>query len=83
MLASVMALVEVAKGFKLPTRWCPILAIVLGIAVNVSIGTLGGLWPEKVFYGVLIGLSAAGLFDTVKNPIVATKKLVIKALKKG
>lgn len=82
MVASVMALVEVAKGFKLPTKFCPVLAIIVGILVNFGVGTIGGIWPEKLFYGVLIGLSAAGTYDIVKNPVVATKKLITKAVKK-
>ena len=81
-VACVMTLVEIGKTFKLPTRWCPILAILLGIGLNLVLETMGITWQEQSFYGILIGLTAAGVFDVVKLPIVATKDLVVKTLGK-
>ena len=74
LVIAVIALVEIAKQLKLPKAYCPILALMAGIIANLGLGVSGVLWPEKVFYGALIGFSASGLFDNLlKGKDIASK----------
>lgn len=65
----IIGLVRVARRMGLAPRWQPALAIVLGIA--------GGWFyvepdePKKaILVGIVMGLSAIGLWSGVKNSIV-------------
>lgn len=60
----VVALVEVAKGLYLPSNYAPILGIVFGwgLAWVLGAGLVGAILP-----GVLIGLTASGLYSSVKS----------------
>lgn len=65
----VMALTEFFKRFGVPNRFLPLISLVLGIAGGFLY--VDGLGKEKLMYGLMIGLSAAGLFDQSK---IITKK---------
>lgn len=60
----ILALVNLAKKFGVEGRWSMLLAVVLGVALAVADGLLAG---NQVYHlasdGLLIGLSAAGLYD--------------------
>lgn len=56
LVAVIMALVQLAKGLKLPTALAPLLAALLGIAA-------GYFLLNDWFMGVVLGLTAAGLYD--------------------
>ena len=75
--ALVVGLVEAAKrAFNLPTQFCPLLSVVLGVAV--SFVEKGGFlsWPETLLAGLLYGLVSAGLYDNLKKPVsFAVKKV--------
>lgn len=61
----IIGLVEVAKRVGLNGKYCPILAVALGIGfswLRTSVG-FGGL----LLTGVISGLSAVGLYSGVKN----------------
>ena len=64
----VIALVQVAKTLGLSTRWCPLVAIALGVG-----GVLGLTFfqptAEVIFTGITIGLSAVGLFSATKSTL--------------
>lgn len=71
----ILALVNLGKKFGASGRWSMLLAVILGIVLAVLDGTLAG----NVIYGyasngLLIGLSAAGLYDVAA--IVGTRKEV-------
>lgn len=62
------ALTEVVKRVGLPIKYIPILSIIIGI----SFAILSGLSPtliNNVIMGLIIGLSASGLFSFGKKPI--------------
>lgn len=67
-IPAILALVTIAKDQGLPTRWAPVLAIVLGVALAIfdalaiSQGSVAN-WYEPVAKGVVLGLSASGLYD--------------------
>ena len=66
--AIVIGLVQVAKTMGLPSRYAPLLAIILGV-----LGLLVITWfaPEAkvVFTGIVVGLTACGLYSGVKKTI--------------
>jgi len=67
----IVALVEGAKRLGLPARWAPLVAVLLGLACGVLayLGTVAPSvhrWYEAVGGGVILGLSAAGLYSGAK-----------------
>ena len=64
----VMGLVEVVKraGFP-PERFIPLLSLVLGIAIMAVIE--GPDWPTILIQGIIVGLSASGLWSGGKSII--------------
>lgn len=70
-IPAILALVNLAKNFGVTGKWSSLLAVVLGIALQVADATMGtepvaltaqGLYPA-VGAGLILGLSAAGLYD--------------------
>lgn len=62
-----VGLVEVVKRGGLPVRYAPVVAVVFGVAGSFSIG---GAITEVILGGIVVGLSAAGLYSgtsAVKN----------------
>ena len=73
-IAIVVGLVEIAKRIGLPTKFCPLLSVVLGLGVSL-ISDFSD-WKKGLFSGLIVGLSASGLYDIAKKPVVAiTSKL--------
>lgn len=70
-IAVVIALTELVKRLEwFPIKYVPAFTLVLGILaglIYVDVPT----FEEKIMYGLMIGLSAAGLFDQSK---IVTKK---------
>ncbi|MDM5191140.1 holin [Bacillus hominis] len=60
----VVGLSQIAKTIGLQTKYVPLLNLTLGIALGVLF--LGGDIKTNVFQGIIIGLSASGLFDHTK-----------------
>jgi len=62
----IVALAELWKRLDLNPKWVPIPNIVLGI-----VGSMVYLYPEDVaaavLQGLIIGLTASGLYSSVKN----------------
>ncbi|QDF15754.1 holin [Microbacterium phage Finny] len=54
------------KDLGLPSKLSPLVAVVLGVALTIlgalSLGTVSN-WYETVSLGVILGLSASGLYD--------------------
>ncbi|QBZ73216.1 holin [Microbacterium phage Theresita] len=63
---AVIALVTLLKDLGLPSKLSPLAAVVLGVGLSIlaalSLGTVTN-WYETVSLGVILGLSAAGLYD--------------------
>lgn len=65
LLAVVIGLDELAKKLGLPTRWAPALSLVLGIACGLIFFIDKGV-PIAALNGVVLGLSASGLYSGLK-----------------
>ena len=65
---TIIGLVGVAKFTGLPSRFAPILSLILGVAIHVALLVGDGV-PLAVFYGLISGLTAAGLYSGVKSTI--------------
>ena len=66
LVAVVIGLVQVAKQFGLATKWAPLLAVVIGI---VAKGVVSGFASPMILEGVVLGLTAAGLWSGVKTTL--------------
>jgi hypothetical protein len=67
----IVALVEGAKRLGLPTRWAPLLAVCLGLLCGIlaqlaAVAPSVHLWFEVAGRGIILGLSAGGLYSGAK-----------------
>ncbi len=58
-----LALVEVIKRTGIPSKFLPVVAIVLGVIVNVIFKMMGVGLIEQIMFGMAAGLSSSGLYD--------------------
>ena len=70
----IVALVEGAKRLGVPARWAPLLAVVLGLAYGVLVHVAvvapsAGGWLDTASGGIVLGLTAAGLYSGAKAVI--------------
>ncbi len=71
-LLLVTGLVEFCKKLGLSGQWCVVAAVCFGVLVML-VQQLAVVYPQiapwmqAVFWGVIIGLAAAGLYDVVKQ----------------
>jgi len=75
----IVALVEGAKRAGLPTRWAPLLAVALGLACGLlahaaTVAPRAHLWYEAAGTGIVLGLSAAGLYSGTKAILAPTQR---------
>ncbi|HFK1544977.1 holin [Bacillus toyonensis] len=63
-IAVVVGLSQIVKTIGLQTKYVPLLNLTLGIVLGVLF--LDGDNKTNVFQGIIIGLSASGLFDHTK-----------------
>lgn len=69
---AVLALVTLAKDLGMPSRLAPVLALVLGVALTLlhTLGLGEGITTHNVYglitSGLILGLSASGLYDGAK-----------------
>ncbi len=66
-MALVVGLVEFAKTLGVPTKFAPVLAIVVGCAAGLLVQTMAvypdiAPWVEYAVVGVVIGMAATGLY---------------------
>jgi len=64
----IVGLVEVAKRIGLPSRYCPLLAVLLGIGISFAYQAVPN-YPEMLLGGVMAGLTAVGLFSGARSVI--------------
>ncbi|OTW72752.1 holin [Bacillus thuringiensis serovar roskildiensis] len=64
MIGIVVGLSQIVKTIGLQTKYVPLLNLTLGIVLGVLF--LDGDIKTNVFQGIIIGLSASGLFDHTK-----------------
>ena len=64
-VAVIMGLVQLTKKLEwLPAKYLPLLSLILGIVAGIIY--FKGPIQNKVMFGIILGLSAAGLFDQSK-----------------
>ena len=68
-IALIIGLAELAKKSGLPTRWIPLLDLVLGLLSGILVFgiLLGNGIAQSIPVGLALGLSACGLFSGIKN----------------
>lgn len=64
---AILALVQLAKSLGLSGKWSALVAVILGVLLNVATYALGdyGLY-QAAASGLILGLSAAGLYDAAR-----------------
>ena len=64
-IAVVVALTEmIKKTDKVSNKYMPAISLVLGVIASILY--IDGTVNEQIMYGLMIGLSASGLFDQTK-----------------
>ncbi len=66
LIALVVGLTEVGKKLGIPSRFLPLLALLLGVGVNFVLKFLGLEYGELLLGGLVAGLSAIGLYSGTK-----------------
>ena len=59
--AATLGIVQACKIAGLPAKYSPIIAILVGAIMYVAVA---GISPEHIVTGVVIGLSAVGLYES-------------------
>lgn len=66
-IPAVLALVNLGKSLGVKGKWAALLAVFLGVGLAIAQYGLGGFgWYQAGVQGIILGLSAAGLYD-IKN----------------
>ena len=61
MTTAVLGIVQAFKIAGLPAKYSPIVAILVGAVIYVAIA---GISPTNIITGIVIGLSAVGLYES-------------------
>jgi len=61
----ILAIVELFKRIGLPAKFSPIIAAVLGLIIGIVY--LDASVKESIIVGLMLGLSATGLYSGTKN----------------
>lgn len=69
----ILGLIEVAKVLRMPKRFAPLLAVLLGILAGIFYLEAESL-SHSILLGIALGLSSVGLYSSTKNIIVEEKK---------
>jgi uncharacterized membrane protein YfbV (UPF0208 family) len=68
LIALIMGIAQVIKQFRFPVKFMPLINLVLGVAGSMMWG-VGSDWRAALFNGLMVGVTATGLFSGVKNII--------------
>lgn len=69
-IALVFGLVQLAKIMGLKEKYCPLLALFLGLLVSLGYHYYNHkTWYEAVIIGLVIGLSSIGLYSGTKETV--------------
>ncbi|PID23256.1 hypothetical protein CSV61_02075 [Sporosarcina sp. P3] len=58
----IVGLVDALKGYGLPKKWWPVVSVLLGVGGGV-VYVYPGDWVSGVLSGLVMGLSAGGLYS--------------------
>ncbi|MBP3038436.1 hypothetical protein J9303_02815 [Bacillaceae bacterium Marseille-Q3522] len=61
----ITGLVELSKKYGLPVKWAPIVSVLLGLVIGIVY--IEGPLKNSVLIGLMLGLSATGLYSGSKN----------------
>lgn len=66
--AVIVGMVEIVKRVGMPSKFAGLLAVCLGVFAAISLSASQGsiLWYESVRDGIIIGLTAAGVYSGSK-----------------
>jgi hypothetical protein len=60
----IVGIVQVVKAWIADERWYPVVAIVLGLAINMGLASVTGVdYVSALVMGTIAGLSASGLYS--------------------
>lgn len=63
-IPAILALVNLGKALGVKGKWAALLAVLLGVGLAIAQYALGGFgWYQAAVQGIILGLSAAGLYD--------------------
>lgn len=69
-IAVVLGLVEVAKRLGLREKYCPLLSLFFGLLISLGYYFYNqNTWYEAVIIGLIVGLSAVGLYSGAKETV--------------
>lgn len=68
----ILAIVEFFKRCGVPIKYSPIIAVVCGILVGIFY--LDAELKERIIVGLMLGLSATGLYSGTKNIVKSNDK---------
>lgn len=74
---AIIAIIAMLKQFGLPTKWAPLVGIGFGILAVLAVAFFEPT-AQLIFTGIVIGLSALGLYDTGAKTAVIIKEAVAK-----
>lgn len=63
----IVALGEILKGFKVPSKFIPVFNMAIGVGASLALNN--GSLIFDIFEGVVLGLTASGLYDLAGKPI--------------
>ena len=72
-IPAILALVNLAKTFGVTGKWSALLAVILGVAIQAaeygvtSTAQTPAGWYGAIATGLVLGLSAAGLYDVART----------------
>lgn len=66
-VALILGIVEMSKRLGLPSKWSPVLSLVLGVAYSFTLGE--GAAAELIVEGIVLGLTASGLYSGTKTVV--------------
>lgn len=67
-LALVIGLTELAKRSGIPSRWCPLVSIFMGVSL-MFVANANPYWGVSVVEGLVLGLTASGLYSGTKSVV--------------
>lgn len=72
LVALTIGVTEIGKRAGIPTRFAPIVALVVGFVLAL-IGNLTSITGLAILTGIAVGLAASGLFDVAKISVLGKK----------
>lgn len=67
LVAAIIGLTEAAKRSGMSSKWAPVVSIVLGLGASFAFNE--GELPQLVIEGIILGLTASGLWSGTKAVI--------------